>query len=154
MAHLPRLHELGHRADGLLYLGVLRRPVQVVQVDVVHAEPGQRRLAGPLDVVVLAADDPVRVAAGPVDAELRGQLHLVAAARDAAADQHLVVAGAVDVGGVEEGDAEVQGAVDGRDRLVPVGGAVPLAHPHAAQALGGHGQLAECGGAHVRSCSS
>ena len=67
----------------------------------------------------------------------------------AAADQHLVVAGAVDVRGVDERDAEVQGTVNGRDRLVPVGGAVPLAHPHAAQALCGHGELAEFGGAHV-----
>src|SRR6185437_5172986 len=142
VADLALGDELGHRADGLFDLGGLRRAVQVIQVDVVHAEPGQRRLAGPLDVVVLAADDAVPVAGGPVDAELRSQLHLVAAARDTAADQYLVVASAVDVGGVDEGDAQVQGAVDGRDGLVPVGGAVPLAHPHAAQALGGHGQLA------------
>ena len=142
VADLALGHEFGHRADGLLDLGRLRRPVQVVQVDDVDAQPGQRRLAGPLDVGGLAADDAVRVAGRPVDAELRGQLHLVAPVCDAAADQHLVVAGAVDVGGVDERHAEVERAVDGRDRLVPVGGAVPLAHPHAAQALCGHGELA------------
>jgi len=91
----------------------------------------------------------VRVAGRTVDAELRGQLHVAAAVRDRAADQHLVVTGAVDVRGVDERHAEVQGAVDGRDRFVPVGGAVPLAHPHAAQALRRHGELAEFGGAHV-----
>ena len=54
---------------------------------------------------------------------------------DGPADQHLVVAGTVDVGGVDQRDAEVEGAVDGGDRLVPVRRAVPLAHPHAAQPL-------------------
>src|SRR5690606_41484026 len=33
-----------------------------------------------------------------------------------------------------------EGAVDGGDGLVVVGGAVGEAHPHAAEALGGHGQ--------------
>ena len=149
VADLALGHELGHRADGLLDLGRLRRAVQVVQVDDLDAEPGQRRLAGPLHVVVLAADDAVRVARRPVDAELGSQLHLVAPVRDAPADQDLVVARAVDVGGVDERHAQVERAIDGDDRLVPVGGAVPLAHPHAAQSLGGHGEIAEFGGAHV-----
>ena len=47
---------------------------------------------------------------------------------------------AVDVGGVEEGDAEVERAVDRGDRLVSVGGAVGLAHAHAAQAEAGDDQ--------------
>ena len=55
---------------------------------------------------------------------------------DAAADQDLVVTSPVDVGGVEERQAEVEHAVDRGDRLVPVGLAVRVAHPHAAQALG------------------
>jgi hypothetical protein len=149
VADLALGDQFGHGADGLLDFCCLRRPVQVVQVDHVDAEPGQRALAGPLDVVVLAADDAVRVAAGAVDAELRGQLDLVAPVRNGPADQDLVVPRAVGVRGVDERHAQVQGAMDGRDRLVPVGGPVPFAHPHAAQALGGHGELAEVGGAHV-----
>jgi len=117
--------------------------VQVVQVDVVHAEPEQRRLAGPLDVAVLAPVGALAVAGAAVDAELGGQLDLVAAAGDGPADQDLVVAGPVNVGGVDEGDAEVQGPADGGDRLVPVGPAVELAHPHAAEALRGDGELAK-----------
>ena len=62
---------------------------------------------------------------------------------DRAADEHLVVPGAVHVGGVEERDAELERAVDGRDRLVPVARAVALAHAHAAEALRGDGQTAE-----------
>jgi hypothetical protein len=74
--------------------------MQVIQVDKVDAEPGERRLTGPFHVGGLAADHAVRVAGRPVDAELGGQLHLIAPVRDAAADQDLVVAGPVEVRGV------------------------------------------------------
>src|SRR6185437_2721525 len=52
----------------------------------------------------------------------------------------------VHVGGVQEGDAEVEGAVDGVDAGLLIGGAVELRHPHAAQAELGDlegGRLAE-----------
>ena len=81
----------------------------------------------------LAADRRLASPTVAVDAELRRELHLVAAAGDRPADQHLVVPGAVDVGGVEERDAELERAVDRGDRLVPVAVAVALAHPHAAE---------------------
>jgi hypothetical protein len=143
VADLALGHQLGHRADGLLDLGRLWRAVQVVQVDDVDAEPDQAGLGRPLDVGSLAADDPgLAVGAGPVDAELGRQLHLVPAAGDRPADQHLVVARPVGVGRVEERHALVQRPVDGGDRLVPVGCAVPFAHPHAAEALGGDGEVA------------
>ena len=131
VADLALGHQLGHRADRLLDLGGLRRPVQVVQVDHLDTEPQQRRLAGPLDEVALTADDAVRLTGRPVDAELGGQLHLRPPARDAPADQDLVVSGAVGVRGVQERHAQVQRPVDSGDRLVPVGGTVLLAHPHA-----------------------
>jgi hypothetical protein len=130
-------------------LGVLRRAVHVVQVDHLDAEPQQRLLAGLLDEVMLTAEHAVPLAAGAVDAELGGQLHLVAMAHQGPADQDLVVSLAVEVRGVQERHAQLECAVDGGDRLVPVARAVGLAHPHAAQALGRHGQVAECGGAHV-----
>ena len=56
----------------------------------------------------------VRVAHEP---ELRREHDLVAAAGDRPADQLLVGERAVHVGGVEEGDAELERAVDRRDRL-------------------------------------
>ena len=70
-------------------------------------------------------------------AELRREHDLVAAALDRLADERLVLAGlrAVDVGGVEEGDAELERPVDRRDRLGLVRLAVPGRHPHAAEAL-------------------
>ena len=85
-----------------------------------------------------------------LDAELGGQHHLVPAAGDRLADQPLVGERAVHVGGVEEGDAEVQGAVDGPFGLLLVAGAVELAHPHAAEPLGRNGQAAQCPCAHAR----
>ena len=51
------------------------------------------------------------------DAELGREEDLVAAAGDRPPDQLLVGVGAVHVGGVEERDAELEGAVDRADRL-------------------------------------
>ncbi len=53
------------------------------------------------------------------------------------ADQQLVVPHAVEVAGVEQGDAGVQGGVDRGDRLAPVRVAVQRGHAHAAEAQGG-----------------
>ncbi len=55
---------------------------------------------------------------------------------DRLADELLVRAAAVHVGRVEEVDAELEGAVDRRDRLALVGRPVELRHPHAAEAEG------------------
>ena len=49
----------------------------------------------------------------------------------------LVGEGTVDVGGVEEGDAELQGAVDCGHRFGVVTPGVEVGHPHAAEADGG-----------------
>jgi hypothetical protein len=93
-----------------------------------------------VDVLGPAVDHPGAVVQ-PLVAELGGQHHLVAPVGDGTADQPLVGERPVDVGGVQEVAAEVQGAVDGGDRLALVGRAVGLAHPHAAQAERRDGQL-------------
>ena len=63
--------------------------------------------------------------------------HLVAiAGPQRLADQQLVVAGAVEVAGVEQVDARVQRGVDGGDALRLVGRTVEVGHPHAAQTEG------------------
>jgi len=53
---LPGPHQLGHCLDGLLDLGVLSRPVQVVEVDDVDPEAQQRRVARRSDVRRVAAN--------------------------------------------------------------------------------------------------
>ncbi len=75
VAHLAGLDELRHRPDRLLDLGVLRRPVQVVQVDRLDAEPHQRCVTGAPHVGRVTAQRARLVAAGPVDPELGGELH-------------------------------------------------------------------------------
>src|SRR5262249_36645661 len=71
---------------------------------------------------------------GPAQrAELDRELHFVAAAFDGAADQELVVPHAVEVAGVEEGDAPLDRALDGGDALVLVGLAVHAGQAHAAE---------------------
>jgi hypothetical protein len=53
---------------------------------------------------------------------------------DRPADQLLVMPVAVDVGGIEQVDPEIQRTVDGRDPVLVTGGAVRTRHRHAAQA--------------------
>ena len=81
----------------------------------VEAEPPEAVVAGLPDVLRLAADAARRRVGLAADvAELGGEDDLVASAPDGLADQRFVVADAIHIGGVEEVDAEVEGAVDGR----------------------------------------
>ena len=72
------------------------------------------------------------------DAELGGDDRLVAVPGQRLADEHLVGVRPVHVGGVEEGDPELERPVDGGDGLVVVARPVEVGHPHAAEALAGH----------------
>ena len=80
----------------------------VVQVDVVGAEPLQRPLNCDADARGAAVEDAGVATGVRDDAELRRQYDLIAAAFDGPANQLLVVEGAVDLSGVEVGDAKVQ----------------------------------------------
>ena len=70
------------------------------------------------------------------DAELGGEDDAVALALEGAAHQLLVGAAPVHVGGVEEGDAELQCVVDGLDRFRFAAADVEVGHAHAAEAEG------------------
>jgi hypothetical protein len=109
----------------------------VVQVNVLQAEPAQRRVAG-CEHVVGPPVDPARLGIVGVadDPELGGENHLVTAIGDRAADQQLIGVRAIDVRRVEEIDAEVERVVDGGDRLALIGRAVELRHAHGAQPFG------------------
>ena len=100
----------------------------VVEVDVIDAEARERRVASLVDVLGIASmRGAVRRAAHV--AELGRQHHLVAPSLDRPADQLLVGERPVHVGRVQEGDAQVQGAVDGLGRLGLVAGAVEVVMP-------------------------
>ncbi len=126
--------ELGHSTDGVFDRGVGIDAVLVVEVDVVDAEALEAGVAGLANVFGPAVDaEEFAVGAAHV-AELGGENDAVAAVADGAADELLVASGAVHVGGVEEVDAGVEGAVDDGDGFGVVGGSVELRHAHAAEA--------------------
>src|SRR5215472_10664841 len=103
--------------------------MQLVQVDPVSAQPPQRRLARPADVTgrgVLAGDQPLPGVEGI--AELGGDHHFVAVPGQRPAQDLLAVPGAVHIGGVEEGDPELQPASQRSHRLLIIDIAPAIRH--------------------------
>jgi hypothetical protein len=107
--------------------------VLVIEVDDLDPEPLKARLARRADIVGIAAHAE-KLAVGSANvAELGCQKHLVALAGDGPADQLLVPANAVHVGGIQERDAALDRVVDRRDRFFFAAAGVEFAHPHAAE---------------------
>ncbi len=95
--------------------------VELVEVEVVGVQAAQARLAGAAQIPrrgVAAVALALRLVEDV--AELGRQHHPVPPARERAPDDPLAVSRAVDIGGVEEGHAEVERAADRADRLVVV----------------------------------
>ena len=98
----------------------------IEQIDAVGPEPLERGLGDLPDVLRPAvqrrccADSPVEV-----DAELGRDHDLVTERRQRLAHELLVRERAVDLGGVEERDAALDGRPDQRDRLLPCPSAGP-----------------------------
>ena len=111
--------------------------VQVVEVDVVDAEAPQRLVAAPARTYSGRPSMPSAGRRRRARCRTSWRARLVAAAGDGAPDELLVGAGAVHVGGVEEGHAELERAVDGARSTPPRRRAVELGHAHAAEAEGG-----------------
>ena len=131
VAHLALMDEVAQRRQRLVDVGVDGRPVDLVQVDPVGAQPPQR--------VLHLADDPapraallVRVGAHRA-VELGGQDDVVAATGERLADDLLRLALAVHVGGVDEVDPGVERGVDDADRLLVIRVA-PRSEHHGAEA--------------------
>ena len=103
----------------------------VVEVYVVDPEARERRVAGLSHVVGLTAHATEAPVFAAHVAELGGEHDLVPAAGYGFADELLVGERAVHVRRVEEGYAQLYGAVDGGYGLLLVARAVELAHPHA-----------------------
>src|SRR5205807_22943 len=102
-------------------------------VDAIGAEPLERSVASGEHVLAVAAD-PESLALLVTDiAELGREHDLVAPALDRTADEPLVRERAVDVGGVEEVDPELERSVNCGNRLARIRGSVELGHPHTAE---------------------
>jgi hypothetical protein len=116
----------------------------VEQVDRVDAQPLQRRVADLSDVLgsVIHAGLLARLWINR-EAEFGGDHHLVSYGLQGLTDNLLVGEGAVDLGGVEEGDAPIHRLADQRDALL-LGQRVTVAEvqPHAAEADGRDFQIA------------
>ena len=137
IAHVAGLDEVADGADGFLDRHVRVDPAWPVDIDVVGVEAlqgvGEERLHC-RRAAVIAEPGTVGAAQGP---ELDADHDLVApAAGQRLGDEHLVVAHAVVVAGVEEGDPGVDGSVDGGDAFGAVSRTVEVRHPHAAEADG------------------
>ena len=140
----PSRDQLGQGAQRLGHRGLLVRRVQLVEVDVVGAQPLQAVLEGGADV---GRRGPALV---PLvgDAELGGQHDLVAPGPERGAEVGLALGAPVDVGGVEEGDAGIErGTHDG------VGLLATDAHAEVVAAQPDHadGERADGARVHVRS---
>ena len=114
-------HQFGHRPDGLLDRHRQVAAMHVVEVDDVGLEAVQTfvdalaYVGGVAARGEAAARRPVRRV--PDDAELRRQRDLVAAVGQQAGDETFVRAAAVDVGGVDERDPQVDAAMKRGQRL-------------------------------------
>src|SRR5215467_8277522 len=133
MTDLALLDKPRHGADRLLDRHVGIDAVDVIEIDHLDTEPLEAGLAGDRHIGGLAVDA-AALPAGPTDvAELAGNEELVAPALDRLSDQLLVDAGRIGVGRVEHGDAELDAAVNGRDRFDVIGNAIVGAHAGAAK---------------------
>ena len=110
VADLAGPHQVVERAQHLLDRRHGVEAVELVEVDVVGAEPAQARLDRPDQVVARRAD--VVGAGAEAEGPLGGDDHLVAAALDRLAQDLLGHAVRVDVGRVEHGEPGLEADVD------------------------------------------
>ena len=135
VAHLAVVDQPLHRAHGILdrHFGV--DAMQPVDIDHFDAEALERGVTGLRHVSGVTR----RKAFGKLEAaqahipEFRGEEHPAAFALERAPDQFFVVSRRVGVRSDDEVDAEIDGAMNRRDRLGLVRLAVDSRHSHAAQ---------------------
>jgi hypothetical protein len=125
--YLAGVDELAHRTDGILDRHVGIDAMQVVEVDRLDTQPSKARVTGRACMLGRAVDAP-RVGRFGDEAELGREHDLVGPPREHSAEQLLVVALAVPVGGVEERHTEIERASQHGRRLCVVAWRVGHAH--------------------------
>ena len=108
----------------------------VVEVDTLHPEPTQTPIARLADVLGAPADAKKAAIVSTLDREFGGQHNLVAASFEGPADEAFVGPDPVHVGGVPQGDTEVERVMKQVDVRGIVARAVEIGHAHATQADG------------------
>src|SRR5207302_8238876 len=132
--HLALLHEVRHGAYGLLDRRRRIDAVLVVEIDHADAQAREARLTRGANVIGLAADAEAAAVFASQDAELGGDHDALAPSLHGFADELLVAADAVHVGGIEKVDAQLESALDRGQRFGLVTRTVELRHAHAAEA--------------------
>jgi hypothetical protein len=123
-------HQFGQGADGVLDRRVRVDPVLVVEVDAVGSQPLQGAFDRGSDVRGAAVEHPGATAGVRDEAELRRHHDTVALPFEGTTDEFLVRVGAVDLGGVDVGDAELERALNGAERLRVAAGRVEVVAGH------------------------
>src|SRR6266571_5517091 len=128
------MHKRRHRADGLFNWNGRIDAMLVIQIDGFNAEALQACIAR-LAHIFRTAVDAAHIGIGFVanDSEFSGEKNLGAQRTDGHANQYFVVAITINVRGIEKGDAELDGTMDGSDRFHVVTRSIEFRHPHAAQ---------------------
>ena len=116
----------------------------VVEVDVVGPEALERTFDCDADALRTAVRDTGFSTRVRDDAELRRHHHLIPPPLDGLTHQLLAVERAIDLGGVDMGDAQFERPVDGANRLVVV-------EPSTRRIDAGHGHRAETDAGDVES---
>ncbi len=133
VAYFPLLHQIRHRANGVFNRGLRVHAMLVVKIDHFHVQALERSFTARANVFRAAVHSQEFSIGRPLIAELGGEHHFVAPALNRFADQHLILEGAVHVGGIEEIHPVIERQVNGCDGLGVVGGAIKLRHSHASQ---------------------
>src|SRR5260221_2959085 len=117
MADLARVNQLAQRFDRVLDGRAGVNAVLVVQVDVVGTEPTQRSLYSHADVLRRAVASWLVSVAVADQPELGRQHHLVASPADRPPCEFLGAVGSINLDGVADPHAEIEGGVDPSDWL-------------------------------------
>ena len=139
VAHLPRAHELGHRADRFLDRHVQIHAMLVVEIDDVDAQPPERRVARLAHVLRRSVYADVRSGRVAHVPELRREHDRGPPIPDSSSDQNFVRMRAIHVGGIEKRDAEIQGPMNRPRGLLIVAPRVELGHAHTPKPNRGNG---------------
>ena len=134
MSHVSGVDHVFDRADRVLDRHPRVEPGRAVHVDMVGAKALQRVRQRGLHRGGAAVETQKRPVRRALATELHADLHRVAVtSTQCVGEQHLVVAHAVEVAGVEQGDAGIERGVNGGNAFGAVAGAIRVAHRHQAE---------------------
>src|SRR6266536_1819997 len=133
-AHFAFAYQVRHRANCFFDRCIWINSMLIVKIDYIHTEPAQTSFACLTDVIRFAAD-PAKFQCGrvPENSKLCRNNDLFMAPSKGAPKQLLVRMRAVHIGGVEECDSELQGAINCSQRFLFVSSAVKIRHSHATE---------------------